>query len=265
MSLAADDLLDHPLISERYFFPRAARPRSRLDVDAGDATLACALHRADPGGRVGPTVVHFHGNGEVVADWQDGFPEVIGRMGWDLLLAEYRGYGASTGQPRLGRMLDDVEAVMRAAGPPERLVVFGRSVGSLFALEAVARFRSVAGLVLESAIADPLERLMLRVTPRELGVDPAAFEAAVAARLDHRAKVSGYRGPALILHTRDDGLIDVSHAERLAAWAGGPVTLEVFDEGDHNTILAANQAAYLGALEAFLGGVATPAAPPAPR
>src|SRR5512140_1585834 len=68
MALAApDDLLDHPLIGERYFYPRPAPPRSRLDVDAGDAVLACALHRADPDGH---TVVHFHGNGEVVADWQ---------------------------------------------------------------------------------------------------------------------------------------------------------------------------------------------------
>jgi pimeloyl-ACP methyl ester carboxylesterase len=246
------DLLDHPLVSERYFFPRAARPRSRLDVPAGDASLACALHRADPEGH---TVVHFHGNGEVVADWQDGFPEVIGRMGWSLLLAEYRGYGASTGEPRLGRMLGDVEAVLRAAGPPEKLVVFGRSVGSLFALEAVARAPGVAGLVLESAIADPLERLLLRVTPRELGAAAGAFEAAVGARLDHRTKLGGYRGPVLLLHTRHDGLVDVSHAERLAAWAGGPATLRVFEEGDHNSILYENQEAYLSLLEAFLAGV----------
>ena len=245
------ELLDHPLIGERYFFPRAARPRSRLDVDAGDAVLACALHRASPEGQ---TVVHFHGNGEVVADWQDGFPEVIGRMGWDLLLAEYRGYGGSTGEPRLGRILDDVAAVLAAAGPPESLVVFGRSVGSIFALEAVARCPGIAGLVLESAIADPLERLLLRVTPRELGVDAATFEAAVAARLDHRAKIAGYRGPVLLMHTRHDGLVDVSHAERLAGWAGGPATLRVFEEGDHNSILFENQEAYFGLVSDFLDG-----------
>jgi len=243
------DLLDHPLIAARYFFPRAARPRSRLDVAVGDASLACALHRSDPEGH---TVVHFHGNGEVVADWQDGFPEVIGRMGWDLLLAEYRGYGASSGEPQLGRMLDDVAAVLRAAGPPEKVVVFGRSVGSIFALEAVARVPEVAGLVLESAIADPLERLLLRVTPRELGAEAGAFEAAVAARLDHRAKIASYRGPVLVMHTRHDGLVDVSHGERLAAWAGGPATLRVFETGDHNSILCENQEAYLSLLEAFL-------------
>jgi len=243
------DLLDHPLISERYFFPRRAQPRSRLDVDVGDATLACALHRSDPEAH---TVVHFHGNGEVVADWQDGLPEVIGRIGWDLLLAEYRGYGGSTGAPQLGRMLGDVEQVMRAAGPPEKLVVFGRSVGSLFALEAVARLPGVAGLILESAIADPLERLLLRVGPRELGAGAAEFEAAVAERLDHRAKISGYHGPVLVMHTRHDGLVGVSHAERLAAWAGGPARLRVFEEGDHNSILLENQDEYLEAVRELL-------------
>jgi pimeloyl-ACP methyl ester carboxylesterase len=176
-------------------------------------------------------------------------------MGWNLLLAEYRGYGGSSGEPALGRMLDDVVPVLRAAGPPERVVVFGRSVGSLFALEAVARVPGVAGLVLESAVADPLERLSLRVDPRELGVDQAAFAAAVAERLDQRAKIGAYRGPVLVLHARHDDLVDVSHGERLADWAGGPVTLEVFEAGDHNSILAENEAAYLAALGAFLAGV----------
>jgi pimeloyl-ACP methyl ester carboxylesterase len=251
-SRARDELLDHPLIAERYFFPRRERPRSRLDVDVGEAVLACALHRADPEGHA---VVHFHGNGEVVADWQEGFDAAVLGMGWDLLLAEYRGYGGSTGEPRLGRMLDDVGPVLRAAGPPGRLVVFGRSVGSLFALEAVARFPGVAGLILESAIADPLERLSLRVEPRELGTSRAAFEAAVAERLDQRAKIGGYRGPVLILHSRHDGLVEVGHAERLAGWAAGPVTLRVFEAGDHNSILAANLDEYLEAVGAFLAGV----------
>jgi pimeloyl-ACP methyl ester carboxylesterase len=182
-------------------------------------------------------------------------------MGWDLLLAEYRGYGGSTGEPRLGRMLEDVAPILRLAGAPEKLVLFGRSVGSLFALEAAARCPGVAGLVLESAIADPLERLRLRVEPRELGVDEATFRAAVAARLDHRAKIGAYRGPVLILHTRHDGLVDVSHAERLAAWAGGPVTLRVFQDGDHNSILAENAEAYLEAVGEFLASCRAESAP----
>jgi fermentation-respiration switch protein FrsA (DUF1100 family) len=248
-------LLDHPLISERYFFPRRERIASPFVVEVGDARLACAFRKVAPDA---PTLVHFHGNGEVAGDWED-FARWLGSLGWNVLLAEYRGYGASTGTPQLGRMLDDVERIVEASGvAPDRIVFFGRSVGSLFAVHAVSRFPQAAGLVVESGIADVSERLSIRVAPSELGVSPEAFAAEVSGRLDQRAKLRRYRGPVLILHTRRDGLIDVSHGERLAAAAGGPVTLQVFERGDHNSILAVNGAEYRKAVSVFLGAVRPP-------
>ncbi len=246
-----DSLLNHPLIASRYFFPGGRPPASELAVPVAGATLACGVHRVDPEGF---TVVHFHGNGEVVADWEGLWDRVINGLGWDLLLAEYRGYGGSTGEPLLGLMLDDVAAVIEAAGPPEKVVVMGRSVGSFFALEAVKRFPSIAGLILESAIADPLERLLLRVTPGE--VDATAEDWRVLEqRLDHKAKIGGYTGPTLLLHTQLDQLVDVSHAQRLDRWAGGPTTLRVFESGDHNSILGENWDEYLALVAGFLDGV----------
>lgn len=247
------DLLNHPLIAERYFFPGGRTPASELRVPVVGAVLACGVHRVDPDGF---TVVHFHGNGEVVADWQGVLDRAINRLGWDLLLAEYRGYGGSTGHPVLGQMLDDVAAVIEASGPPEKLVVMGRSVGSFFALEAVSRFPTIAGLILESAIADPLERLLLRVTRSELGASADDWRA-LEERLDHRAKIGGYTGPTLLLHTRFDGLVDVSHAQRLARWAGGEGTLCVFPRGDHNSILWDNYDKYLAEVASFLARVRT--------
>jgi pimeloyl-ACP methyl ester carboxylesterase len=247
-------VLDHPIISQRYFFPRGDRFADPLLVEVDGGRLACALREARPGA---PLVVHFHGNGEVVGDWLEGFPEWLASLGWSVLLSEYRGYGMSTGQPLLGAMLDDVERVVAASGvPPERIVFFGRSVGSLFAVHAVERFPRAAGLVLESGIADVLERVLLRASPRELGVTAEALEAAVRERLDQRRKLAAYRGPLLVLHSRFDGLVDVAHGEALAAAAGGPVTLRIFDRGDHNSILAENGDAYRRAVAEFLGGIA---------
>lgn len=245
------DLLNHPLIASRYFFPGGRPPKSRLDVDVEGAVLACGIHRVDPDGY---TVVHFHGNGEVVADWQGVLDPRINAMGSDLLLAEYRGYGGSTGAPMLGSMLDDVSAIIRAAGPPEKLVVMGRSVGSFFALEAVKLFPTISGLILESGIADPLERILLRVHPRELGVSPDDF-AALTQRLDHHSKIANYTGPCLIMHTRHDQMVDVSHARRLAHWAGGEVSLRIFADGDHNTILWRNTEDYFDEVEGLLATV----------
>jgi len=244
-------LLDHPLLNRRYFFPRPARFPDPVWVDAGDARLACAFHQVD-GAEL--TVVHFHGNGEVVRDWlEEGLPARFETLGASLLLAEYRGYGMSTGEPALGRMLDDVERVIAAADlPPERLVLFGRSVGSLFAIHAVSRFPEIAGLILESAIADPLERLLLRVDPAEVGRTPEEFAAAVSTRLDASKKLGAYRGPVLVMHARFDDLVPVTHGERLAEWAGGGATLRIFERGHHNTILAENEDAYFEAVGELL-------------
>lgn len=249
------DLLDHPLIAQRYFFPGGRTPASRVDVAVPGATLACGVHRVDPDGF---TLVYFHGNGEVVADWQGTWDRAVNAWGWDLFLAEYRGYGGSDGVPLLGRMLDDVAAVIEAAGPAEKLVVMGRSVGSLFALEAVHRHPGIAGLILESGIADALERILLRASRSELGGTAEQWRA-VERRLDHRAKMSGYTGPSLILHTRHDGLVDVSHAQRLRSWAGGESTLRVFERGDHNSILFENASEYLSEVAGFLARVRRPA------
>lgn len=242
-------LLDHPLISARYFFPRHDPVAEPLLIDVGDATLACRLYRNQPGAL---TVVHFHGNGEVAADYEQGFPELFARLGCNLLLAEFRGYGASSGKPQLGKMLSDVDAILTAAGPPEQLVLFGRSVGSLFAIQGIKRFPQVAGLILESGIADVRERLLLRVTPAELGSDPATFDALLNEIFDHQRSLQHYLNPLLVLHTRHDGLVDVRHAELLHQWGGGEKTLKIFPQGDHNSILYRNAAEYADLVARFL-------------
>jgi pimeloyl-ACP methyl ester carboxylesterase len=247
----AGSVLDDPTLNRRYFFPRPASFRDPVWIDVGDAQLACAFNQVDGADF---TVVHFHGNGEVVRDWlAEGLAERFAAVGCSLLLAEYRGYGMSTGVPALGRMLDDVERVIAAADlPPERLVLFGRSVGSLFAIHAAARFPQIAGLILESAIADPLERLLLRLDPSEVGMTSGEFAEAVRERLDHRKKMAAYRGPVLVLHTRFDDLVPVTHGERLAEWAGGHATTLIFERGHHNTILAENGEPYFEAIGRFL-------------
>ena len=248
--MSHSSILDHPIISERYFFPRTATIPQPVWVECEGAHLACAYHETDAGA---PTIVHFHGNGEVVADYLDGFPELIGRMGCNCFLAEFRGYGGSTGTPQLGRMLEDVQKTVEAVRQPQdKLIIFGRSVGSLFAVKAAELFPDIAGLILESAIADPLERLLLRLRPEELGTTPSGLAAAVKQSIDIQKIMTGFTKPTLILHTRHDGLIDASHAEQLATWCGGPVRCEIFPQGNHNDIMFVNGPQYFALLNEFL-------------
>lgn len=246
----SSDILNHPLISERYFFPRREGLDDPFWVDCGDARLACYYRRRYERGR---TVVFFHGNGEIVPDYLNGFVEVFDRLGYNCLLAEYRGYGFSTGRPELGVLLEDVETILRATGEvPERLVLFGRSVGSLFAIHGVSLWPRIGGLILESAVADVLERLLLRVRPEEMGIGMGDFRVAVAERLDHRTKLQSFSGPVLVLHGEGDELVDVSHAHRLYQWAGGPKKMKIFPRGGHNDLAFVNAPEYFALVGEFL-------------
>lgn len=242
-------VLDHAIISQRYFFPRAGTPPDPWRLSVPGAELCGWRGPTAEGQRV---LLHFHGNGEIVSDYLPWFPALIGRLGLSTTLAEYRGYGGSTGEPLMRTMLDDALAVVDALGvPAEQVVVFGRSVGSLYALH-VAAHRPVAGLILESGIADPLQRLLLRLHPEELGASLDDLIDEIQAHFDHEAKAQATTCPALILHARHDDLVGVEHAEQMAAWMGSRAALTVLPRGDHNSIFYENQRAYIDALAAFL-------------
>ena len=243
-------LLDHPLLTERYFYPWPNRFDDPFFIDGNGFRLGCRYRRISGDA---PTIIHFHGNGETVADYIGDFEDRIAAMGANLLLAEYRGYGMSSGEPALATMLTDVALIVRASGvDPERVVFFGRSLGSLYAVHGAGLFPQAAGLILESGIADPLERILARIEPWEIGTDSAGLRAVIDRELDQRGKLSSFGGRTLVMHARCDDLVPVSHAERLFEWANEPKELLVFERGDHNTILPANEGAYFAAVDAFI-------------
>lgn len=247
-------ILDHAKVSQRYFFPRPGGLPGTFWVPCEGAQLACLYSAPHEGAR---TLVHFHGNGEIVADYLPDFLEALLGLGVNVLFAEYRGYGDSTGEPALIGMLDDTRAIFEALGlPASKLVVFGRSIGSIYAIEFAARYPEIAGLILESGIADPLERVLLRVSPAELGVSAEAMQAEAKAHLDHEAKLGRYAGPLLVLHTEHDGLVERDHADRNFAWAAGTdKTCKIFPSGDHNSIAFVNWDAYMASLQEFLASL----------
>jgi len=247
-------ILDHPVVASRYFFPRPEPCPTPRWIDAADGSkLACYYQEVNPAAK---TVVYWHGNGEVVADYLPDFPVWITRAGYNVLLAEYRGYGLSTGRPALVGMLQAVSAIVQSLPIPEsQVVLFGRSIGSLYAVHGAYRHPRVAGLILESGIAEIGERFFLRVQPEELGISRAAVIDELQRRFDYAAKLRGFQGRTLVLHARHDELVHVRHADLLYAAAPEPKTLHVFDRGGHNDLFYWNRTAYMQLVETFLASL----------
>jgi hypothetical protein len=254
---ASDSILDHPIVSSRYFYPRAESLPNPYWITAADGSRLASYYQAVAPEAV--TVVYFHGNGEVVADYLPDFPDWINRAGCNVLLAEYRGYGMSTGTPALAGMLADVPAILNSLDVPARkLVLFGRSLGSLYAVHGVSRQPEIAGLILESGVAEMTERFFLRVRPDELGKSKAEVVRALQHSFDYAAKLRHFQGRTLVLHTRHDELIDVRHADMLYAAAPEPKTLHIFEQGGHNDIFYWNRRVYMRLVEEFLAAIRTP-------
>jgi fermentation-respiration switch protein FrsA (DUF1100 family) len=245
-----DPILDHPLLTVRCFYPRSNHFDAPFFVEGEGFRLGCRyLHLSDEY----PTIIHFHGNGETVADYLGAFEERITGMGANLFLAEYRGYGMSDGEPGLTAMLDDVRLIVEASGVPlERIIFFGRSLGSLYAVHGACLYPQAAGLIIESGLADPLERILVRIEPHQVGATMESLQSAVDQYLNQKRKIESFTGRTLILHTRNDDLIQVSHGERLYEWAREPKEKLIFERGDHNNIMAVNTEAYFKAIERFV-------------
>lgn len=243
-------ILDHPLVSERYFFPRREGFKDPFWVDCREVKLSCYYHQKYPESK---TIVFFHGNGEIVADYLDIFVPVFDQMGYNLFLAEYRGYSMSTGVPALAAMLGDVAHIINAIGlPQEELVLFGRSIGSLYAVHGVSKFPNIAGLIIESGIAVILERVLMRIQPQELGVLLDQMQKAADGDFNHQKKLAHFNGSTLVLHSEHDSLVHHAHGKKLYDWAPEPKQIRVFEKGDHNDIMAVNAEEYFSLIYQFL-------------
>ena len=148
----ADDpdysLLDRGGVSAQIFFPRpdpSPTPAGATDhvVEVGDGvSIAARRYEIDAHG---PTIVYFHGNGEVLGD-HDGIAPLYHSIGTNLFVFEFRGYGRSTGSPTIEHLVADGAVcgeraleLLDADGFDGPRLVMGRSLGANPALEVAAR------------------------------------------------------------------------------------------------------------------------------
>ncbi len=251
MNTSKNSILNHPIISERYFFPRYEPFENPYFIECNGVKLACYYQNNHSDAK---TIIYFHGNGEVVADYLDFFPELFNQAKYNLLLFEFRGYGMSSGKPALVNMLADVECVVKKLNIPQSKIIFyGRSVGTLYATHAASVSPNAFALILESGIADIEERIMLRISsPTEISSTYKELKQAFNKHFNSKQKLSAFKGKSLVLHTENDQLVSVEHGKKLYEYLKQPKKIHLFERGDHNTIFMVNKNTYFQILFDFL-------------
>jgi pimeloyl-ACP methyl ester carboxylesterase len=262
-----ESILDRPEVLSVLFYPRHEEEWDRLP--SGVLPIAIPVEpgiyaggRLHTAGPEAPLILYFHGNGEIAADYDDLGPFYNG-LGITLLVVDYRGYGASGGQPTASNLLADAVIVFERLGDvlakhgvlPSQTYVMGRSLGSAAAIEVASRAGDrVAGLIVESGFADTfglLRRLGLRVQ----GADEERDGFGNAAKMERIAT------PALVIHGQDDILIPPADGQELyRRSAAADKRLVLIPGAGHNDLMWVGREAYFKAVGAFVGGE-PPAAP----
>jgi hypothetical protein len=213
-----------------------------------NVVIGARFHLARPSAA---NILFFHGNGEIVADYDELGP-LYNRMGINFLAIDYRGYGRSTGKPTVTAMMRDCHRVLdyvwtwlqRHAyqGP---IIAMGRSLGSAPALEIAAQHKDrIDGLIIESgfAYATPLLEL--------LGINPTAIGFQEEEGFRNVDKIAMFAGPTLILHAEQDHIIPIADGEALYK-ASGSSQKRFFKIADanHNDIFMRALNSYLAAVK----------------
>ena len=176
----------------------------------------------------------------------------LARLGTDVLLLDYRGYGLSQGRPtRSGVVLDARAALAHLTGPagfaPERIVVFGRSLGGAVAVAAVGE-PPLAGMILESTFTSLSD--MARTVAGPLGTWLAGEG------LDSEARIGSLRMPLLAFHGDRDEIVPFELGRRLFEAAPEPKAFEVIRGAGHNDTVEVGGRAYFERIGRFLDEVA---------
>lgn len=248
--------LDQPYTLRYIFYPRrdlTSCPDSAFDhsVDVGDGVSIST--RFYMGHQEWPWILFFHGNGEVVSDY-DQVSTFYHKKMLNLVVADYRGYGGSSGTPTLAHLVDDSHILLREVRQElsRRNLrrdpwVMGRSLGSTPALELACEHQDlVNGLIIESGFPSVM-RLITHLGIPVNDVDPEKFDQECLERIK---KISL---PSLIIHGQQDTLVPVRNAEDLYENLGThDKELLVIPSATHNDIMIRGFQQYFVALQRFV-------------
>ncbi|MBW1702037.1 MAG: alpha/beta hydrolase [Deltaproteobacteria bacterium] len=256
-------VLDRPEILMSLFHPRPEWGEPGTNVAAqdiliqveSDVVVGGRFHMA---AEAAPNILFFHGNGEIVADYDQMGP-MYNQMDINFLPVDYRGYGRSTGEPTVTAMMRDCHMIFafvekwlqenRCSGP---LIVMGRSLGSASALELTASYKiQIHGLILESgfAYAGPLLRL--------LGVNVNALGFKEEEGFRNVDKIRSFNKSTLIIHAEKDHIIPFSDGQALYnSCQSVDKTLLQIPGANHNDIFLRGLSEYMAAVKTLVDKIA---------
>ena len=247
--------MDINILSSFLFHPRKSNQemdKKDLQIDVEDSVqVGARLHLID---QSASTILFFHGNGEIGPEYDD-IARVYNQKNINFIIADFRGYGFSSGVPNVKNIQSDAHIILdfilkylKEKNYSGSLILMGRSLGSVSVLELSKRYpQDFSGLIIESGFADEEPLFTLIGTTAE----QAGFNKEDG--FLNGEKIKKYPGPLLIIHADQDHIIPFSQGELLYTLCPSKnKKILPIPNANHNNILGVSPQQYFKEVESFI-------------
>jgi fermentation-respiration switch protein FrsA (DUF1100 family) len=225
-----------------------------LNTDDGETLHGWWIPAADVSRETGPgenaatrTLLFFHGNAGNISGRLESVQQ-FHRLGLNVLIVDYRGYGQSTGSPSEAGLYKDAATCWahltdERGIAPQKIVVFGRSMGGGPATWLAAR-HTAGAVILESVFTN---------VP-DVGAHHYSFlpvRALATNQFDNESRVPEIEAPTLHIHSRGDRVVPFELGRRVYEAAAAPKQFLAI-EGGHNDGFLVSSESYLRRIDRFL-------------
>lgn len=195
-------------------------------------------------------LLFFHGNAGNISHRRASL-EIFHRLGLNVLIIDYRGYGKSEGSPGEAGLYKDAMAawdylINERGFAADEVVIFGRSLGGAVAVQLASQVPA-RGLIVESTLSSARDFAQVAFP---------ILSRLIVMRYDFNsvAKLPKVQAPVLVLHSPDDEVMPFHLGERVFAAASEPKSF-VRLRGGHNGGFYLSQPEYEQALAEWLRGL----------
>ena len=195
-----------------------------------------------------PTLLYFYGNGTWLAVSLGTFA-YLRRLGVNVLIPEYAGYGMSTGAVGEAGCYAAADAAYEYLTrtrhvPTRQLIVVGGSLGGAVAIDLAAR-KPVAALATFSTFTSMCDMAGV-LTPW------APAQLLLRHRFESAQKIRRVKAPIFVATGDADGFVPPQMSARLAAAAGRPVTRLLVHGAEHGSLPTNGTPEFDTVLQAFV-------------
>ena len=167
-----------------------------------------------PGKKV---VLFFHGNSGNISN-RSYIIDICKNFKLNLLLVDYRGYGQSDGNPRIGHLPKDGEIAynfIRTKFDSDKIVIWGESLGGSVAISVASRFECRCLILLStfSNISDLIKYHHKINSASKVAM--AGFIRLTGNEVNSKEWIKRVKCPVLMLHSTEDRLISFKSAKIL--------------------------------------------------